>query len=131
MAYVSLIGDQRRRREAMDNFISDLLHCNSADISSILKVSIERGWYKRIKQVLREYENKKELEIDKICFMHYSEFLGSITELMNMKGSTEDLRSRMVGLNKEFSSTGQDLTQIMVEIEKAQSERDVAQNAYM
>ena len=100
-------------------------------ISSILKVSIERGWYKRIKPVLREYENKKELEIDKICFMHYSEFLGSITELMNMKGSTEDLRARMIDLNKEFSSSGEDLTQVMVEIEKAEIERDVAKNAYM
>ena len=81
--------------------------------------------------MLREYENKKEIEIDKICFHHYSEFLGSITELMNMKSSTEDLRARMLTLNKEFDCTGQDLVQVMSEIEQAQSERDVAHDAYL
>ena len=50
---------------------------------------------------------------------------------MNMKGSTEDLRARMLILNKEFNSAGQDLVQVMSEIEKAQSERDVAHDAYV
>ena len=41
MAFLVTQGDQIRRREAMEMLLSDFLHNDATDISSVLRIAIE------------------------------------------------------------------------------------------
>lgn len=118
-------GDRRRRREAMENLFTNFLHNNDSDnsnIASILRTVIERGWYNEIKQLLINLEEIKHKEIDKICFLHYNEFLNSIQEIISLRKCIYKLRDIMLLLNKEFNAMNNNILNEVIIIEKHNNE---------
>lgn len=110
--------------------MNDYIHNEANDVSTVLRDAIERGWYKKIRTVLREFKSEKDTAIDKICHQHYGEFLGSVTELLSIRSLTSDLRDEIVSYNDEFFESARNLTDSLEEIENAAMSRDDAGALY-
>ena len=59
---------------------------------------------------LKEAKKRKETDIDKICARHYSDFLTSVRDMLDMReGSAVQLTSLIRDIHKEISETGKEL----------------------
>jgi hypothetical protein len=110
-----LLQENRRRKEAMEALVSDIAHPGNENdednITSSIRIALERGWNSQSKgsnfiDVLNETKKKKLIEIDRICFRHYSDFLESINHLTEMKESAHTLTQLIAVVDKDFSTIG-------------------------
>jgi hypothetical protein len=118
------VGDQRRNKEAQEFLVQEIAKGDEDGIPNLLRTAIERGWYSSIPGFLVEAKKKKETEIDRICSRHYTDFLGSVNELLKMKGSVQELMGLVNEINGKFSSTGGELVETLNDLTNIQSERD-------
>lgn len=110
-----LLQENRRRKEAMEALVSDIAHPGNENdednITSSIRIALERGWNSQSKgsnfiDVLNETKKKKLIEIDRICFRHYSDFLESINHLTEMQESAHKLTQLIAIVDKDFSTIG-------------------------
>ena len=73
-----------------------------------------------MKQTLHEAKKKKEVEIERICNRHYQDFLGSVQEIVQMKGSAGQLKSAISQMHTEFCTTGQELVNVLTDLDVLQ-----------
>jgi hypothetical protein len=85
------IGEQRRRREAMDSLINDIMKGDEDSVTNSLRMALERGWQDSIVDVLKEARKRKELEISKITTRHYPEFKTSVQEMLTLQPNASQL----------------------------------------
>lgn len=64
------------------------------------------------------------MDIDQICHQHYSEFLGSVTELLSIRKLTNELREEVIAYNEDFFQSARTLTDALEDIEVATLSRD-------
>jgi exocyst complex component 6 len=105
-AGAEILGEQRRKAEAIEALVADLCEGPPDNVSAVLRTALERGWREEVQDALREYEAKKQGEISRICNRHYAGFIGSAEELLKMRTDLADLRGQVVGLNEEVQGTG-------------------------
>ena len=111
---VLIQSDNRRRKEAMEALASDIAHPGDKDednITTSIRVALERGWNSQAKgsnfiDVLNETKKKKLIELDRICYRHYSDFLESINHLTEMQDSAHTLTELVSMVHKDFSTVG-------------------------
>lgn len=107
-------SENRRRKEAMEALASDIAHPNEKDednITTSIRVALERGWNSQAKgsnfiDVLNEAKKKKLVELDRICYRHYSDFLESINHLTEMQESAHTLTQLVTMVDRDFSTVG-------------------------
>eukprot|EP01039_Chlorochromonas_danica_P015385 gene15385-18075_t len=120
------VGDQRRNKEAQEFLVQELAKGEEDGIPNLLRTAIERGWFASIPGFLVEAKKKKETEIDRICSRHYTDFLGSVHELLKMKGSVQELKALVFEINSKFNPTGGELVDALNDLSNIQMERDHA-----
>ena len=147
------VGDQRRKREAMDHLVSEISRGEEDNIANSLRIAIEvqyncplshttsmvylfinhlflcylqRGWLTSFTDSLTEAKRKKEAEIDRICSRHYGDFLSSVSEMLKLRGDAGHLASLVTDVHEKFSTTGGDLVAVINELNIIQSERENA-----
>ena len=89
--------EDRRRKEAMDALINDIIHNDDENISISIREAFERGIGFKFIDSLQDANKRKEAEIDRICSRHYSDFLTSVGELLKMEDQSGDLREVIEG----------------------------------
>ena len=108
-------SENRRRKEAMEALVSDIAHPgNDKDednITTSIRVALERGWNSQAKgsnfiDILNETKKKKLIELDRICYRHYADFLESINHLPEMQESAHTLTQLVAMVDKDFSTVG-------------------------
>eukprot|EP01038_Epipyxis_sp_PR26KG_P011269 gene11269-15120_t len=117
------VGEQRRKKEAMDMLVNEIIKGEDEGVVLQVRVAIERGWLKNFKDSLNDAKKKKEAEIDRICYRHYGEFLGSVDELLKMRGSASHLTGLVSSVHKNLNTTGGELVQVLEDLNKIQTER--------
>ena len=118
------IGDERRKREAMDTLVQEIAVCDDESVAGLLRSALERGWALQLGDVLTNYKKKKESEIDRICSRHYEEFLQSMNELLEMKTEASALSTKVGNIYTEFTSTGEDLIKVLDSLDRLQTQRE-------
>ena len=85
---------------------------------------MQRGWRAGLADSITNTRKKTEADIAKTCARHYFEFLSAVRELVEMRGSAEELSALVSEVNKEFSSAGEDLLRQLnaLELKRQQSE---------
>eukprot|EP01041_Mallomonas_annulata_P004974 gene4974-9946_t len=125
MASVVAAADSRRKREAMDALVAEIMSRGEVDnVSVSIRSALERGWNFNFADSLVEAHRRKEKEIDGICFRHYGDFLYSVQELLLLRGSAEELTKQIQEIHNEFGTTGQDLLKVLNSLEALQKERE-------
>lgn len=89
----------------------------------------QRGWLQSFPDILHEAKKKKDSEIDRICSRHYSDFLNSVNEMLNMQDSVKALKESVRETHQKFSSTGGDLVSVLESLNRIQLERDHTRKA--
>eukprot|EP01031_Cornospumella_fuschlensis_P040816 gene40816-49781_t len=107
------VGDQRRKKEAMELLVSEIAKGDEENVTSSLRTAIERGWLGSFSDCLQEAKKKKDAEIDRICSRHYSDFLNSVNEMLKMQDSVKELKAEMAEVHESFHSTGGDLLGVL------------------
>lgn len=117
-------GDHRRKREAVERLVADIARGAETDVVfTSLRVALERGWTSILKDVLMDAEKKKVAEIDRICARNYEGFIESVEEMLMMRGSAGKVTSMVHEINSEVSKNGEDLIEVLNELERIQKER--------
>ena len=93
-------------------------------MNDYLHAEFQRGWNLTFADSLFEAQKKKEKEIDHICFRHYSDFLNSVQDLVQMKTSANILSNQTLRIYTELDSTGRDLIQVLDSLEALQNEKE-------
>lgn len=108
-------SENRRRKEAMEALASDIAHPGNEkdedNITTSIRVALERGWNSQNKgsnfiDILNDTKKKKLIELDRICYRHYSDFLESINHLPEMQESAHTLTELVAMVDKDFSTVG-------------------------
>lgn len=123
MANAVALGDQLRRKEAMEALVTEISRCEEDTLAPSIRSSLERGWGFNFVEVLAEARKRREYEIDKICSRHYSEFLLSVQELLQMRGSASNISSLIIEIHQFFKSAFEELSSIVNTLEILQKER--------
>lgn len=122
-------NEQRRKREAMDTLVVDVVRGNDENVSTCLRIALERGWGSVLIDSLKEAKKRKDAEIDKICSRHYSDFLTSVREMLDMRqGSAVHLTGLIREIHDDVSETGKDLLNILNDLNRLGTEREKVQN---
>eukprot|EP00598_Pedospumella_elongata_P000649 CAMPEP_0184981518 /NCGR_PEP_ID=MMETSP1098-20130426/11198_1 /TAXON_ID=89044 /ORGANISM="Spumella elongata, Strain CCAP 955/1" /LENGTH=221 /DNA_ID=CAMNT_0027505081 /DNA_START=42 /DNA_END=704 /DNA_ORIENTATION=+ len=120
------VGEQRRKREAMDLLVSEISKGEEENIANSIRVAIERGWLSSFMDSLSDAKRKKEAEIDRICSRHYGDFLTSVSEMLKLRGAASNLTTLVTDVHRKFNTTGSDLVQVVNELNAIQTERENA-----
>lgn len=120
------MGEQRRRREAMDLLVQEIAKGEDENVSMAIRTALERGYAANFMESLVEARRKKEGEIDRICARHYSDFLSSVAEMLRMRGSASALTKLVSEVHRDFSDSGEDLIKVLTNLEEIQTEREQA-----
>jgi len=111
------MGDQRRRKEAMDLMVSDIAQGDDDTMTQSIRDALERGWGFSFMDSLTEALKKKEADIDRLCSRHYLEFLQSIHDIIAMNGCTSELGERVEELHDELKNMGEELVSILTSLD--------------
>ena len=112
----------RSKREAMDIFVNEIAKGDDDGVAAAVRAAIERGYSASFAESLTEAKRKKEGEIDRICARHYNDFLSSVSEMLRMRGSANSLTTLVTGVHQDFSSAGEELINLLVELYDLQKE---------
>ena len=112
----------RSKREAMDIFVNEIAKGDDDGVAAGVRAAIERGYSTAFAESLAEAKRKKEGEIDRICARHYNDFLSSVSEMLRMRGSANSLTTLVTGVHQDFSSAGEELINLLVELYDLQKE---------
>ena len=117
---VVALGDQRRRREAMDRLVTEIAEADDTDDSFVLSIrdALERGWASTFEEALADARKKKEAAIERVCSKHYLELLRAIQEVHDIKVATVELKKVAYQLFQEFGATGTDLLTLLRQLEQ-------------
>lgn len=102
--------------------INDITKGDDENVSAAVRAAIERGYSLSFMESLTEARLKKEGEIDRICARHYNDFLSSVAEMLRMRGSASSLTTLVGQVHQDFRSGGEDLINLLSELEVLQSE---------
>ena len=120
-------GELRRKKEAMDLLVADIIKGGDdheeSNVNSSLRSAIERGWLHSFMDNLKTAKRRKEGEIDRICSRHYGSFLRTTDEMLTMRGSAQHLTELVVELHDDLSSTGGQLVNELDKLHTIQTER--------
>lgn len=116
------VGDQRRRKEAMEALIADITKGSDQSLFPSIRSALERGWAITFVDALAEAKSKKEAEIDRLCARHYGGFLTSVQELLTMKGSAVTLQKKVTKSHEDFNSIGHNLMTQLSSLEVLEQE---------
>lgn len=114
----------RSVREAMDIFVNEIAKGDDEGVSTAVRAALERGYSSSFTESLVEARRKKEGEIDRICSRHYNAFLSSVAEMLRMRGSASSLTVLVGEIHQDFSSSGEELINLLSELEALQQEGD-------
>eukprot|EP01035_Chromulina_nebulosa_P017333 gene17333-22878_t len=106
MSTVVIIGDQRRKKEAIESLITDITKGRDDNVSASIRIAIERGWLDSMMDSLNDAKKRKDIEIDKICSKHYNDFLQSVQEMLKIKGSSVELIDLVSEINSDLNTSG-------------------------
>eukprot|EP00981_Chlorochromonas_danica_P007450 scaffold1754_cov180-Ochromonas_danica.AAC.6 len=123
------VGDQRRKKEAMELLVTEIAKGEEDRIAPQLRTVIERGWLDSFPTILNEAKKKKDAEIDRICSRHYGDFLNSVNEMLNMENNIKTLKASVVNVHEKFTSKGGDLVQVLESLSRIQHEREHTRKA--
>ncbi|CAM9436333.1 unnamed protein product [Ascophyllum nodosum] len=96
----------RAKREAVDSLVQELCQGPAADLTTVLRTALERGYRSDLQNALKEFEAKKSNEISRVCHRHFLEFVDSVEELMKMKTDIVTLKDQVVDLDAKVQETG-------------------------
>ncbi|KAL7717239.1 Exocyst complex component EXOC6/Sec15 N-terminal domain-containing protein [Entamoeba marina] len=89
----------KEMREAFSDVIYSISHNDKYE--TVLKEVIETGKQEELQLVLKEYVEKRELEIQEICNSHYQHFLSCTENLGNIKEGMEKTQTRLKKIGTE------------------------------
>lgn len=112
----------RSKREIMDVFVNEIAKGDDDGVSAAVRSAIERGYSGSFMDSLAEARRKKEGEIDRICARHYNDFLSSVAEMLRMRGSANSLTALVSEVHQDFSSSGEELINLLNNLEDLQKE---------
>jgi len=117
---VVALGDQRRRREAMDRLAAEIAEADDTDDGFVLSIrdALERGWAGTFEEALADARKKKEAAIERVCSKHYLELLRAIHEVHDIKVATVELKKVAYQLFQECGATGNDLLTLLRQLEQ-------------
>lgn len=98
-------------RELTDISSSDAEIENFDHVSYIIKQVFENGRESLFTDSLSQYVSLKNSEIEKVCFIHYQEFVQSIDQLLKVKTSTNNFKNEIIDLNILVQNTGNKLVE--------------------
>jgi hypothetical protein len=101
-------------RELTDISSSDAEVENFDHGSYIIKQIFESGRESQFTDSLSQYVSLKNSEIEKVCFMHYQEFVTSIDQLLKVKTSTNNFKNEIIDLNTQVQNTGHKLIEKVI-----------------
>ncbi|KAI9294320.1 hypothetical protein K502DRAFT_292458 [Neoconidiobolus thromboides FSU 785] len=88
---------------------SNELEGQSQPIIPILQSSLRNQTQNEILEKLNDLLNKKELEIEKLCYSHYQEFIQSVDQLLEVKKGTSTLKENILEVNESLQQSGNKL----------------------
>ena len=116
-------AELRRKREAQDLLALDIAKGDTEGVTLTIRAAIERGYAESFNESLHESLKKKEAEIDRICARNYSDFLGSISDMLKMRGAAADLTKIMGVIHKDFQESGEKMVDVLTKLQSVQVER--------
>ncbi|KAL7752296.1 Rab GTPase-binding exocyst subunit S15 [Sorochytrium milnesiophthora] len=75
---------------------------NLEQLGPILKTIVKSGKKDHYVDLLSEYVQKQEDEIERLCNDHYQEFIQSVDQLLKVREETVELKRSMIGLMNDF-----------------------------
>jgi len=110
----------------MDLLVAEISKGEEQNISSSIRIAIERGWLNSFMDSLTDAKRRKETEIDRICSRHYGDFLTSVSEMLKLRSEAKHLTSLVTGVHRKFKTTGGDLVTVVDDLNVIQTERENA-----
>jgi hypothetical protein len=79
-------------------------------------------------ETMADAKQRRENEIDKICSRHYGDFLTSVQELLQIRGSADDISHKILEVHEIFDEATEKITSILKQLDTLQAESENANN---
>ncbi|CAM9465550.1 unnamed protein product, partial [Ectocarpus fasciculatus] len=78
---------------------------------------LQRGWRSDLSDYITTARKGVEGDIEKICSRHYYDFVSAVQDLLSIRSSSAELMELVGAVNHEFGTAGQELLQVMSDLE--------------
>ncbi|KAI8915903.1 exocyst complex subunit Sec15-like-domain-containing protein, partial [Gorgonomyces haynaldii] len=104
----------REEQAHLQQLVRDLVQTDSKVISDdtfdqtpyIIKQVFQSGREEAFGELLSGFALRKEHEIEKVCALHYQEFVQSIDQLLKVRAGTSSMRDKILSMNHQIQETG-------------------------
>ena len=86
---------------------------NGEDLAPFIRAAFEIGKPEALIHQLKSFVKKKEVEIEDLCKLHYSEFIRAVDELRYVLVDAEELKSGLAEENKQLQEVGDSLLRML------------------
>jgi uncharacterized membrane protein YgaE (UPF0421/DUF939 family) len=85
--------------------LSNLISSDT-QITTVLRAVLEKNQLSNFRESLNKLIKSSEVEIERLCKLHYQDFLASLNEITQIKQEISQLRLDLKGVNSKLQETG-------------------------
>jgi hypothetical protein len=106
----------REEKTHLNQLVRDLCQGESNEndfdqIPYIVKQVFQASRHDQFGDILTGFINRKENEIEKMCGLHYQEFVQSVDQLLKVRAGTGTIKDKIVNMNQNIQSFGSRLVE--------------------